>query len=213
FAPRVRVVGVQAGGAAAWPLSLAAGEPVRATELSTMADGIAVGMPGTVPFAEVVAHRPTLVTVDEDALSRALLLCLERTKLIVEPAGAAGVAALLTHTAAEIGLTGPVCVVLSGGNIDPLLLTHVIGHGLRAAGRYLGVRVTIPDRPGALSGLLQVVGKTGASVLDVVHSRTAAALALDEVQVEITAETRGTAHREDVLTALAAAGYAVRIND
>ncbi|MFQ6394135.1 threonine ammonia-lyase [Nocardia sp. KC 131] len=213
LAPAVRVIGVQAAEAAAWPDSLAAGKPVRAARMSTMADGIAVGLPGAVPFAHVVEHATTMLTVDEDALSKALLLCLERAKLIVEPAGAAAVAALMSYSPEELGLRGPVCAILSGGNIDPLLLTRLIGHGLSAAGRYLAVRLTIADRPGGLSSLLGVVGKTGASVVDVAHSRTGTWLALGEVEVALTLETRGSNHRDDVLEALTDAGYVVRVED
>ncbi|WP_024803950.1 threonine ammonia-lyase [Nocardia sp. BMG51109] len=212
LAPRVRVVGVQAARAAAWPDSLAAGKPVALEHMSTMADGIAVGLPGEVPFAQVAAHGPAVVTVGEDALSSALLLCMERAKLIVEPAGAAAVAALMSR-AGELGLRGPVCAILSGGNVDPLLLTRLIGHGLGAAGRYLAVRVTISDRPGSLGTLLDIVGASAASVLDVVHARTGARLAVDEVEVLLTLETRGPTHRGDVLEALGDAGYAVRVQD
>lgn len=211
LAPNVRVIGVQAAGAAAWPGSLAAGKPVRAEAMSTMADGIAVGVPGAVPFAHVESYVDTIVTVSEDALSQALLLCMERAKLIVEPAGAAAVAALMTCAADELNLRGPVCAILSGGNIDPLLLTHVIHHGLRASDRYLAVRVTIPDRPGGLSRLLGVVSQSGASVVDVVHQRTAGTLALDEVEVLLTMETRGTEHRNAALAALADAGFVVQV--
>lgn len=211
--PQVRVIGVQAAEAAAWPASLTAGKPVALEQMSTMADGIAVGRPGEVPFEHIVNSAPTIVTVDEDALSKALLLCMERAKLIVEPAGAAGVAALMACSPAELTLEGPVCAILSGGNIDPLLLTRVIGHGLSAAGRYLAARVTISDRPGSLSRLLAELGRTGASVLDVVHSRTGAWLAIDEVEVLLTLETRGPAHRDEMLTALADAGYLVRVQD
>jgi len=210
LAPQARVIGVQAATAAAWPRSLDAGRPVRAESMSTMADGIAVGLPGAVPFAHVRAFAASVCTVTEDALSRALLLCMERAKLIVEPAGAAAVAALMT-SAPELGLHGPVCAVLSGGNIDPLVLTHVITHGLRAAGRYLAVKVTISDRPGGLSKLLGVVSESGASVLDVVHFRTAPKLALDEAEVMLTVETRGPAHREEVLAALGGAGFVVSV--
>ncbi len=213
LAPRVRVIGVQAAEAAAWPDSLAAGHPVRVDRMSTMADGIAVGQPGAVPFVHVAEHVSAIVTVDEEALSQALLLCLERAKLVVEPAGAAAVAALMSRAPEELDLRGPVCAILSGGNIDPLLLTRVIGHGLSAAGRYLAVRVTISDRPGALGALLAVIGKTGASVVDVAHSRTGAWLAVDEVEVSLTLETRGPTHRDDVLTALSTAGYVVRVED
>lgn len=213
LAPQVRVIGVQAKEAAAWPGSLAAGKPVRVGRMSTMADGIAVGQPGQVPFVHVAEHVSTMLTVDEDALSKALLLCLERAKLIVEPAGAAAVAALMSCAAADLDLRGPVCAVLSGGNIDPLLLTRLIGHGLSAAGRYLALRVTISDRPGGLSTLLGVVGKTGASVVDVSHARLGARLALDEVEVSLTLETRGPDHRDDVLNALTDAEYSVRVED
>ncbi|SUD48326.1 L-threonine dehydratase catabolic TdcB [Nocardia otitidiscaviarum] len=213
LAPQVRVIGVQAAEAAAWPGSLAVGRPVPLDRMTTMADGIAVGLPGAVPFAHVAEHGTTILTVDEDALSRALLLCLERAKLLVEPAGAAAVAALMTCLPEELELRGPVCAVLSGGNVDPLLLTRVVGHGLSAAGRYLALRVTISDRPGSLGALLGAVGRTGASVLDVVHSRTGSWLAVDEVEVALTLETRGAAHRDDVLQALADAGYAVRVQD
>ncbi|WP_446221851.1 threonine ammonia-lyase [Nocardia sp. IBHARD005] len=207
LAPHVRVIGVQAAEAAAWPDSLAAGRPVRVPRMSTMADGIAVGLPGAVPFAHVAELVSEIVTVEEDALSEALLLCLERAKLIVEPAGAAGVAALLTSALHD--LPGPVVTILSGGNIDPLLLTRVIGHGLSAAGRYLAMHVTIDDRPGALSELLGVVGRAGASVVDIVHSRTGIWLAVDEVEVSLTVETRGPTHRDSVLDALRAAGFRV----
>ncbi|PWV70791.1 threonine ammonia-lyase [Nocardia neocaledoniensis] len=210
LAPHVEVIGVQAAEAAAWPDSLTAGRPVRVPRMATMADGIAVGLPGAVPFAHVAELVREIVTVDEDALSKALLLCLERAKLIVEPAGAAGVAALLTPALRDRDLTGPVVTVLSGGNIDPLLLTRVIGHGLSAAGRYLAMRVTIADRPGALSELLGVVGRAGASVVDVAHSRTGMWLAVDEVEVSLTVETRGPAHRDEVLDSLRDAGFRVR---
>ena len=209
--PGIRIVGVQAEGAAAWPASLKAGHPIALDAMSTMADGIAVGLPGSVPFDHVQGWVDEIVTVSEDALSRALVLCIERAKLIVEPAGAAAVAALMTHSAADIGLTGPVCAVLSGGNIDPLLLTHVITHGLRAGGRYLAVRVIISDKPGGLTGVLEVVRDAGASVVDVVHSRTGGRLGLEEVDVMLTVETRGPDHREAVLEALGAAGYSVQV--
>jgi threonine dehydratase len=212
LAPGVQVIGVQAASAAAWPASLAAGHPVRAESMSTIADGIAVALPGAIPFAHVQAFGTSIRTVSEEALSRALLLCMERAKLIVEPAGAAAVAALMT-LAAELDLHGPVCAVLSGANIDPLVLTHLITHGLRAAGRYLSVEVTIPDHPGGLSRLLDVVSASGASVLDVVHSRTARKLALDEVEVRLTVETRGPDHQKEVLAALTEVGFVVSVED
>ncbi|MCP2258952.1 threonine dehydratase [Streptoalloteichus tenebrarius] len=204
--PEVRVVGVQAERAAAWPPSLAEGRPVRLPGTRTMADGIAVREPGEVTYAHVSALVDEIVTVDEEALSRALLLCLERTKLLVEPAGAAAVAAVARYPGR---FPPPVVAVLSGGNIDPLLLLHVIQHGMTAAGRYLALRLRIPDRPGALAGLLALVGRLGGNVLDVEHSRISGLLAVDEVEVALNLETRGPDHRHEVVAALREAGHTV----
>lgn len=204
--PDVRVVGVQAAGAAAFPGSLRAGRPMPLDALNTMADGIAVGCPGEQTFALVRDLGVEIVTVDDDAISRALLLLLERAKLVVEPAGAAGLAALLQNPTA---FEPPVVVVVSGGNIDPLLLGKVIRHGLIAAGRFLALKVTIPDRPGALARMLGVLADAGANVLEVEHSRTGPGLGLDEVAVELRLETRGHEHSDEVLGALQAASYAV----
>jgi threonine dehydratase len=195
---------VQAEAAAAFPGSLAAGRPVPLDSMSTMADGIAVGCPGTVPFEIVHRLVDDVVTVSEESLSRALLLCLERAKLVVEPAGAAGVAALLDHPQA---FEPPVAVVLTGGNIDPLLLMRVLRHGLAVAGRFLAFRAHISDRPGALVELLSEVAAAGASVVEVEHVRTDARLRVEEVEVRLQLETRGEEHCEQVLTRLREAGY------
>ncbi|PXW30206.1 UNVERIFIED_CONTAM: threonine dehydratase [Williamsia faeni] len=205
--PEVRVVGVQAATAAAWPDSLAAGRPVKAQSMNTMADGIAVALPGAVPFALVADLVDEVVTVSEEAISQALLLVLERAKLIVEPAGATAVAALTSLPGLE--LDGRVCVVLSGGNIDPLLLTQVTTHGLHAAGRYLTITVTVPDRPGGLVSLLELLRDLNVSVVDVVHSRVSGELSLGEVAVTVSLETRGPDHQAKVRAALADAGYSV----
>ena len=204
--PEVQVVGVQAAQAAAWPDSLAAGHPVRLSSTNTMADGIAVAEPGAVTFAHVAKLVDDIVTVSEESLSRALLLCLERAKLVVEPAGAATVASVLDNPGR---FPAPVCAVLSGGNIDPLLLLHVIQHGMGAAGRYLSLRVVIPDRPGSLAGLLTRVGELGANVVDVSHSRLGRAMALGQVHVALSLETRGPEHCAVVLRSLRDAGYRV----
>ena len=202
--PDVRVVAAQATGAAAFPGSLTAGRPVPLASMATMADGIAIGRPGDVTFPLVRDLVDEVVTVDEEALSRALLLCLERAKLVVEPAGAAAVAAVMEDPSAY---EPPVVAVVSGGNIDPLLLTKVVRHGLVAAGRFLSLRVAIEDRPGALAGLLAVLASTGGNVLDVEHSRTGRGLHVGEVEVAVQLETRGHSHGGEVLAALATAGY------
>ncbi|HSA53703.1 MAG TPA: threonine ammonia-lyase, partial [Yinghuangia sp.] len=154
--PDVKVIGVQAASAAAYPPSLAAGRPVALPSVTTMADGIAVGRPGDVPFALISELADGVRTVGEESLSQALLLCMERAKLVVEPAGAASVAALLEAGGSQsyITIEPPVVAVLSGGNVDPLLMLRVLRHGLAASGRYLSLRVRIPDRPGALATLL-----------------------------------------------------------
>jgi len=202
--PTIRVVGVQAAGAAAFPPSLAAGRPLRLATMSTMADGIAVPQPGNVTFDLVRDLVDEIVTVSEEALSRALLLCLERAKLVVEPAGAAGVAALMEEPQRY---AGPVVAVLSGGNIDPLLLLRVMQHGLVAAGRYLSLRLRVPDRPGSLASILDLVAELGANVLDVEHSRTGGQLHLGEVLVALSLETRGQEHSERVVGQLYDAGF------
>ena len=204
--PEVRVIGVQAEGAAAYPASLESGAPVRLESMKTMADGIAVGQPGEITFAAVRDHVDDIVTVSEESLSRALLALVERAKMIVEPAGAAAVAALLDDPTAY---STPSVAVLSGGNIDPLLLGKVIRHGLAAAGRYLYLRVCIPDLPGGLARLLTEVGEAGANVLDVTHERTSPLLHLDEVEVRIQMETRGEPHAEQVLARLRERGYRI----
>jgi len=181
--PDVQIVAAQASGAAAFPGSLA--------EL-------------TFPLVRDLVDR--VVTVEEDTISRALLLCLERAKLVVEPAGAAAVAAILDDPTA---FAPPVVAVVSGGNIDPLLLAKVIRHGLLAAGRFLSLRVRIPDRPGELARLLGVLADSASNVLDVEHRRTGHGLHLDEVEVAVQLETRGPEHSEVVGKLLAAAAYVV----
>lgn len=202
--PGATVVGVQAEEVAAYPPSLAAGRPVRIEPGVTMADGIAVSQPGEIPFAVLSSLGVRMVTVSEETLSQALLLCLERAKQMVEPAGAAAVAALLAYPDA---FEPPVVAVLSGGNIDPLLLAKVLRHGLSAAGRYLMFRCRLPDRPGALATLLGELAGLGANVLDVVHERVAPRLRVDEVEVLLQVETRGPAHCQEVIGQLRQAGY------
>jgi len=206
LAPHVRVVGVQAEAAAAYPTSLAAGQPVALAEMATIADGIAVGMPGDIPFAAIQANVDAMLTTSEESLSAALLQLLERSKLVVEPAGAAAVAAVMDRPEE---FEPPVVAVLSGGNIDPLLLMGVIRHGMAADGRYLAFRVKISDRPGGLATLLNELGSVDANVLDVVHERTSARLHLDEVEVAMQLETRGPEHSAQVLSRLRDEGYSL----
>ncbi|GAB4068320.1 threonine ammonia-lyase [Angustibacter speluncae] len=206
--PDVRVVGVQAGEAAAYPPSLAVGRPVPLDRMRTMADGIAVGCPGEVPFALVQALVDDVVTVDEDLLARALLFLLERAKQVAEPAGAAAVAALLDRPEA---FEPPVVAVVSGGNIDPLLMMQVLRHGMLAAGRYLQLRVRVADRPGSLARLLQALAETDANVLEVSHNRTGLQLGVDEVEIHVQLETKGPDHAQAVIGHLRDAGLSPRL--
>jgi threonine dehydratase len=189
--PGIRVVGVRAEGGA-----------IRAH--TTIADGIAVSELGEFPAAILSSLAGPMITVSEAGLSRALLLCLERAKQVVEPAGAAAVAALLEHPGE---FEPPVVAVLSGGNIDPLLLSKLLRHGLSAAGRYLAFRCRLPDLPGSLAGLLGAIASLGANVLEVSHERLAPGLLIDEVEVVLQVETRGPEQSADVKAKLGAAGY------
>ncbi len=204
--PDVRIVGVQAEGAACYPPSLAAGHPVSLDSPATMADGIKVGLPGHVPFALIEELVDEVRTVTEDELSSALLLCLERAKLVVEPAGASPVAALLSDPKA---FRGPVVAVLSGGNVDPLLMQRILRHGMSAAGRYLSLRLRLTDRPGALAALLAALTVADANVLDISHVRTDPRLGLTEAEVDLHLETKGPQHCAEVEAALRAAGFRV----
>jgi len=209
--PDVRIVGVQAEGAAAYPTSLAEGHPVACPSMHTMADGIAVGLPGDVPFEIVRHHVDSVETVSEESISRALLHLLERSKLVVEPAGGAAVARLIE--APEAAWEGPLVAVLSGGNIDPLLMLRIIRHGMAAAGRYLQLRVRVPDKPGNLAQLLVDCAEVDANVLEVEHVRTDASLNVDEVEIALELETKSTEHCGEVLEALRARGYRVISGD
>ncbi|MGH3152772.1 MAG: threonine ammonia-lyase [Streptosporangiaceae bacterium] len=202
--PAIGLVGVQADAVAPYPASLAAGHPITVQAGPTMADGIAVSRPGDVPFGILSGLAERVITVSEESLSRALLLCLERAKQVVEPAGASGVAALLEHAR---DLAPPVVVVLSGGNIDPLLLAKLLRHGLSAAGRYLAFRCRLSDQPGSLAKLLADLADLGANVLDVAHERLAPRLQVGEAEVVLQIETRGPEHCEEVIAALRGAGY------
>ena len=224
--PSVRVIGVQAESVAAYPASISAGYPVPVLARPTMADGIAVSRPGDIAFGILAAQADGIVAVSEAALSRGLLLCLERAKQVVEPAGAAAVAALLSAPGSGSGSDSgspsgsgspsasgsaefepPVVAVLSGGNIDPLLLSKLLRHGLSAAGRFLGFRCRLPDYPGSLAALLGDIADLGANVLEVSHERLAPSLRVDEVEVVLQVETRGPEHCEAVKAKLRASGY------
>jgi threonine dehydratase len=192
LAPHVRIIGVQAEQAAAYPGSLEAGHPVRVPRMATMADGIAVGLPGDVTFPLVRDLVDEVVTVSEAALARAQLFLLERAKLVVEPAGAAATAWLLDQASGRPeALEGPVVSILS-------------------AGRYLQFAVVVPDSPGNLAALLADCAAADANVLEVEHVRTGTRILVDQVQIGLVLETRGPDHQQNVLDGLRSEGYDLR---
>jgi threonine dehydratase len=206
--PGCRVVGVEAEGAASMTAALAAGHPVTLPRLDTMADGIANKRVSDLTLAHVSALVDDVVTVGEEDISRALLVLLERAKTMVEPAGAAPLAAALGGRL-PAGSGEPTCLVLSGGNVDPTLLMRVIRHGLTAAGRYLLLRVALHDRPGELHRLTGALADLGLNVVDVEHHRSGVDLPVDQVEVHLTLETRDPSHRAEVLRAVEEAGFRV----
>ncbi len=201
----VRVVGVQAANSAGYPASLAAGRPVDAETSPTIADGIAVKRPGTIPFDIIRDLVDEVVTVSDDDIARAILVLIERAKQVVEPAGAVGVAAILTG---KVTASGPTAAILSGGNIDPLLLQRVVAHGLAASGRYMTLQIPLPDRPGQLARVSELLAVVGANVIEVLHTRHGQGLQISEVILQLSVETRGEEHRAQVLSILQEAGYA-----
>jgi threonine dehydratase len=202
--PDVRVVGVQAAGCASFAGSLAAGEPVALDTADTIADGIAVKRPGELTLAHVREVVDEIVTVTDAELSRAVVLLLERAKLVAEPSGAAAVAALLSG---KVSSDGPVVATISGGNIDPLVLQHLVTEGLAAEHRYVTLRTRVPDAPGELARLLRTVADTRANVVGVQHHRLGSRLALGQVEVIVELETRGAEHVDEIHRVLGAAGY------
>ncbi|MCR2817056.1 threonine ammonia-lyase [Microbacterium jiangjiandongii] len=204
----VRIIGVQAQNSAAYPSSLEAGRPLVVPTTPTIADGIAVARPGDVPFEIIRELVDEVVTVSDDDIARALLVLLERAKQVVEPAGAAGVAAIL---AGKVQASGPTAVVLSGGNIDPLLLQRVVAHGLAASGRYMTLQIPLPDRPGQLARVSELLAIAGANVIEVLHTRHGQGLQISEVILQLSVETRGAEHRALVIQTLTDAGYAPTI--
>jgi threonine dehydratase len=194
--PHVRLVGVQAD--AICPF--AGGTEHR----YTIAEGIAVKQPGTLTASILRERLDEIVTVTDEQISHAIVLLLERTKLLVEGAGAAPVAALL---AGKVPGEDEACVVLSGGNIDPTLLIQVMRHGLTQAGRYLVLRTRIPDRPGELIKLLQLAAEERANVVSIEHHREGMALPIGETEVELTLATRDDAHCQEVAAVMGERGY------
>lgn len=205
----VRIIGVQAANAAAYPVSLIAGEPTEIKIAPTIADGIAVSKPGTINFEIIRDVVDEVITVEEDDIARALLVLLERAKMVVEPAGAVGVAAIL---AGKVQHSGTTVAILSGGNIDPLVMERIISHGLAASERYLKLRIPLPDRPGQLARTAEIVAASNANVVEVLHTRHGSGMQISEVELELHIETRGPEHAELVIHNLREAGFNPRVD-
>lgn len=206
---KLKVFAVQSANAAAYPPSLRAGKPVEIKLQPTIADGIAVARPGKIPFEIIRRFVDRVVTVTEDEIAKAMVMLLERSKQVVEAAGAVGVAALM---AGKVKPRGKTAVILSGGNIDPLLLQRVIRHGLAASDRYTNISVMLPDRPGQLVRTAEAIAEAHANVIEVLHTRHGNGLQISEVELNLSVETRGRDHRDEVLESLRSAGLKPRLN-
>jgi threonine dehydratase len=200
---KIRVIGVQAENVAPYPVSIKSGKLTEVIATPTIADGIAVSKPGRVPFELIKNHIDKVVTVSENDIAKAILVLLERSKQVVEPAGAVAVAALMNGKAKAKGKT---IAILSGGNMDPLLLQRVIRHGLSASDRYTNFSVMLPDRPGQLALTAEVIAEAHANVIEVLHTRHGNGLQISEVELNLSVETSGHEHRLEVVRALEKAG-------
>jgi threonine dehydratase len=204
--PEIRVIGVQVATCAPFPASLEAGEPVAVDSALTIADGIAVKRPGELTLALIKRWVDEIVVVAEDDVGEAMVFLLERAKLVVEGAGAVGVAALLSGSAHPTG-DGTTVAILSGGNVDAGLLAQIVRRHESQAGRRLVLLACVPDRPGSLARLLSLVAEHGANLLDVIHIREGLDLHVRETAVQLVLETRGQDHARDVSAAVREAGY------
>ena len=208
--PDARVVGVQAADCAPFIESVAAHRPIGARTASTICDGIAVKRPGDLTLPLVEQWVDDIVTVSDDAAAQAMVMLLERTKLVVEGAGAVGVAALLDGKV-EPPAEGEVCVIVSGGNVDASLLQDCIRLGETAAGRRMVLRTVVPDRPGALASLLRIVAEARANVLEVQHIREGIDLHLGETEIHLVLQSSGPQHDEEIIDAVRAEGFSLRV--
>ena len=208
--PDARVVGVQAEACAPYIDSLAARRPVGARSANTICDGIAVKRPGDFTLPLVERYVDEVVTVSDDEVAEAMVLLLERSKLVVEGAGAVAVAALMQGRVAAPA-DGEVCAVLSGGNVDASLLSECIRLGETAAGRRMVLSTVVPDRPGALAGLLRVVAECGANVVDVEHLRDGIDLHVRETAIKLVLQTGGPDMNMELLESARAEGFSIKV--
>ena len=204
--PDVRVVGVQASGAAGMKASIEAGHVVELDSAKTIADGIAVKKPGELTFELCSRYVDEIVTVDDDEIAQAILLLMERGKMVAEGAGAAAVAAIMSR---KFDVSGKVVAVISGGNIDVTMISRIIEKGLLRAGRVSKLRILMQDRPGQLEQVSRLIAGAGANVMAVHHDRTDVDLDIRDAILEITMETQDREHAQRVIKALREAGFKV----
>ena len=209
MAPHIKVYGVQAEGADAMARSKAAGRLIQTAGASTIADGIAVKTPGDLTFEVIKKYVDEIVTIDDEAIASAILMLLERAKLVVEGAGAIGLAALLHG---KIPAQGPVACLISGGNIDVNFIARIIERGLVKAGRRVILTTRVIDRPGSLQKLLASIAASRGNVLYVHHDRIQHDVPLGQAKVQVSLETRDTEHTREILDALQREGYEVTTN-
>ena len=204
--PNVRVIGVQAAGAAGMKASIEAGHVVSLDTAKTIADGIAVKKPGELTFTLCSKYLDEIVTVDDDEIAQAILFLMERGKMVAEGAGAAPVAAIMNR---KFDVSGKVAAVISGGNIDVTMISRIIEKGLLRAGRMTKLRILMQDRPGQLEMASRIIAAEGANVMVVHHDRTDVDLDIRDAILEITMETQDRKHAQRVIDALRASGFKV----
>lgn len=206
--PNVRVIGVQAAGCAPVNPSLKEGKPVEFVGAQTIADGIAVKRPGEITLKIIDEYVDEVVEVTEEEIARAIYHCVQNSRLVVEGAGSAGVAALLAKKI-KVSADDTVCAVLCGGNIDGNLLARVLEQDMVRQGRYMILKLTVLDRPGGIAALLDQVAASGANVIDIFHRRALWLAPLGRVGIELVLEVRDTGHGSDVIKHLESHGYHV----
>ena len=205
---KIKIIGVQSANAASYVPSIKSGKVTQIATKPTIADGIAVAKPGQIPFELIKKHIDKVVTVSDSEIALAIVALAERAKLVVEPAGAASVAALMTGKVKPKGTT---VAVLSGGNLDPLLMQKIIGHGLEAANRYTTITVMLPDRPGQLVKTSEAIARAQGNVVEVLHTRHGRGLGIGEVELQMSVETSDREHVERIMTELKNSGIKARI--
>ncbi len=210
--PTVKIIGVQAEGCSSIKPSLQAGQPMTAQTAQTIADGIAVKRPGALTLPIIKNLVDDVIEVSDDDIARGIAHCVQNTHLVVEGAGAAGIAALLAEKV-NLKTDDVVCTVLCGGNIDGNLLSRVIEQVMVRQGRYVLLKLAVIDRPGALSRLISLIAEQGANVIDVFHRRALWLAPLGKVGVELVLEVRDSHHSQQVMETLTSAGYHVEFDD